>query len=91
MYNLSIDYHWYNDLAKKTEIVKVFKINNVPYSFDRLPEIEQNNPDVINIANKNKGINSEQMFLSSYYLTAEMMHPLLFDLEIDSPDLLPQD
>lgn len=91
MYNLSLDYHWYTGLDTKSEIVKVFKINNVPYSFDRLPEIERNNPEVFEVANKNKSITSEQMFLSSYYLTAEMMHPLLFDLEIDHPELLPQD
>lgn len=91
MYNLSIDYHWYKDLDKKSEIVKVFKVNGVPYSFDRLPEIERSNPGVFEKANKNKSISSEQMFLSSYYLTAELMHPLLFDLEIDKPELLPQD
>lgn len=91
MYNLTIDYHWYLDLDKTKEIVKVFMINGFIYSFDRIPEIEKNNPEIVTAANKNKEITSEQMFLSSYYLVAEMAHPLMFDLEIDHPELLPKD
>lgn len=91
MYKLSVDYHWYNYPQKVSEIIRVFKINGVPYSYDHLVEINQNNPDIISEANKNKGIKPEDLFNGSYYLISEMAHPLLFDLEIDSPDLLPSD
>lgn len=91
MYNLSISYHFYFKSPQESCIIKVFKINNVPYSFDYLPEIEQNNPEVLVQAQDNTTFTEEDLYLGSYYLTLEMVHPLIFDIEIDHPELLPVD
>jgi hypothetical protein len=91
MYNLTVDYHWYVSPEKKSEIIKIYKINGISYSYDKIPEIGQNDPELINIANKNKGLDDKALFYGSYYLMEEMMHPLLFALRVDYPELLPSD
>jgi hypothetical protein len=91
MFNLTVDYHWYFTPDKKSEIIKVYKINGISYSYDKIPRIGQDDPELISTANKNKGLNDENLFYGSYYLIEEMMHPLLFNLDIDYPELLPSD
>lgn len=91
MYNLSVDYHWYTSPENKREILKVYKINGISYAYDHLPKLEQDNPEIISIANKNKGIKQDYLFYGSYYLMEELAHPLLFELELDYPELLPSE
>lgn len=91
MYNLSLDYHWYQTLEDDIEIIKVYKINNIPYSFDYVTTIELDNPEIIEAADINEVLMPEDLFRYSYYLVAEMAHPLLFNLEVDNPSLLPND
>jgi hypothetical protein len=91
MYSLSLEYRWYVQPNIQSQVIKVFKINNIPYAFDYLTKIESDNPDVYKDANQRKKITPEELFLGSYYLTAEEAHPLLFDIEIDKPELLPTD
>lgn len=89
MYNLSLEYRWYVQPNKISQIIKVFKINNIPYAFDYLTTMEQENPDVYVEANQNKKITPEDIFLGSYYLISEEAHPLIYELEVDKPELLP--
>lgn len=91
MYNLSLDYHWYKTLEDDVEIIKAYKINNIPYSFDYVTTIELDNPEIIEAADINEVLMPEDLFRCSYYLVAEMAHPLLFNLEVDDPSLLPND
>ncbi len=91
MYNLSVDYHWYRTPENDVEIIKVFNINNITYSFDYIPSLELDNPSVVEIAENNPVLTADDLFRMSYYLVAEMVHPLLFELEVDDPSLLPKD
>jgi hypothetical protein len=90
-YNLSLEYRWYVQPNTQSQIIKVFKINNIPYAFDYLTRIEADNPDVYRQANQKRKITPDDLFRGSYYLSAEEAHPLLFDLKIDKPELLPTD
>jgi len=69
----------------------VYFIQNVPFTFDELPEIARNLPEVEQAANQNKRWSSEQMYQSSMYLMAEECHPMMYDIEVDKPELLPVD
>lgn len=91
MYNLSLDYHWYQTPENDVEIIKVYKINNIPYSFDYVTTLELDNPEVIESADKNTILLPDDLFRYSYYLVSEMAHPLIFNLEVDDPSLLPND
>lgn len=91
MYNLSLDYHWYQTLENDVEIIKVYKINNLPYSFDYVTTLDLENPEIIDAADKNTVLFPEDLFRYSYYLVSEMAHPLIFNLEVDDPSLLPND
>lgn len=91
MFNLTVEYHWFKGCNKKRQIFKVYKINGVPYTFDHLSKIEQQNPEVITLADSNKEIDQYYLWYGSYYLISENVHPLIFDVEIDHPELLPVD
>lgn len=87
MYQLSTSHHWYH-LKDEKYIVKVFFINNIPFTFNELIEIEQQNPEIIEEADKNKIYTPEQFFLSSFYLIDEMCHPCIFELDLENPEIL---
>ncbi len=90
-YKLSSGYRWYHIPKEPPSLVKVYFIENIPYEFDILEQIQQDNPEVISEANAEKGLHADEIFKKSDYLIAEMMHPLLFELELENPEELPTD
>jgi hypothetical protein len=88
-YSITTCYRWF--IAPKTpnELVKVYCIEGIPFSFDILPEIAKSDPIIFTEANQKIGIKSEQMLKWSDYLIAEEAHPLLFELNIKNPEELP--
>lgn len=91
MYVSSISYQWYVELNKVSKIVKVFKLNDIPYCYNNVSEIESTSSSVISEANKNKAITEDDILKGSSYLILELAHPLLFEIEVTNPRLLPQD
>jgi hypothetical protein len=89
-YQLSTEYAWY-DTKEGSKVILVYFIQNVPFTFDELPEIARNLPEVEQTANQNKRWSSEQMYKSSMYLMSEECHPMMYDIEVDKPELLPVD
>tara|TARA_B100001564_G_scaffold173239_1_gene145797 strand:- start:11533 stop:11808 length:276 start_codon:yes stop_codon:yes gene_type:complete len=89
-YQLSTEYAWY-DTKEGSKVILVYFIQNVPFTFDELPEIARNLPEVEQTANENKRWSSEQMYKSSMYLMSEECHPMMYDIEVDKPELLPVD
>ena len=63
------------------QIVKMYKIGVIPYTFDELPEFMQGDPDIILDAETSPEYTMEQMYNYSCYLCDEEMHPLMWDLE----------
>lgn len=90
-YHITNSHHWYNVPKQPKEIVKVYYIEGIPFDLDHLEKIQQDNPEIISEADKNIGVHADEIFRKSDYLIAEMMHPLLFDLEIDNPEEMPGD
>ena len=89
-YQLSTEYAWY-DTKEGSKVILVYFIQNIPFTFDELPEIARNLPEVEQTANQNKRWSSEQMYKSSMYLMSEECHPMIYDIEVDKPELLPVD
>lgn len=87
MYQITSSYHWYQ-LEKERYIVKVFFINTVPFTFNELIEIEQQNPDILEEANNGKIYTPEIFFSSSFYLIDEECHPCLFELDLENPEAM---
>jgi hypothetical protein len=73
------------------EIVDMFFINGVPFTFDDIPLIMQDDPYVQIEAENNPTYCTEEMYKWSNYLIDEECHPLLFELNIENPEELPKD
>jgi DNA-directed RNA polymerase subunit H (RpoH/RPB5) len=82
-------YRWYIVPNTPNELIKVYCIEGVPFSFDYLPEIAKNDPVIFSEANQKMGIKVDQMVKWSDYLIAEEAHPLLFEMKIKNPQELP--
>ena len=87
-YVIETNYAWYN---KESTLILVYFINGVPFTFDELPEIAKQHPEVIEIANSEKRWEPEDIGISSAYLILEDCHPMLFEIELENPELLPSD
>ena len=87
-YKITKEYCWYNN---GTQIVLMYFINNVPFTFDELPDGHLYDQNLLKEADNNKTYNPEDLFLSSFYLIDEEAHPLLFDMDLENPEDLPQD
>lgn len=87
-YRIDTTYCWFN---RKTQIVLMYFINGVPFTFDELPHTSLHTTEVVETANQNLSFEPEDMYQSSYYLILEECHPMLFDMELENPELLPVD
>ncbi len=93
MYKIESTYCWYSDWLNKHErIVLMYYINGIPFTFDELEDIgetEESLPRIKFIADTEVKFNTEDLYNKSAYLMAEQLHPLIFELELENPDDLP--
>jgi hypothetical protein len=47
--------------------------------------------ELIELADNERRFEPEDLYKSSYYLIAEEAHPMLFDVELENPEMLPAD
>ena len=87
-YQISQAYCWYN---KSTMIVKMYFINQVPFTFDELPEGHLYDKELCKLADKQRRFEPEDLFKNSFYLIDEEAHPLLFEMDLENPQDLPED
>jgi hypothetical protein len=87
-YQISQAYCWYN---KGTMIVKMYFINQVPFTFDELEDGHLYDKDLRKLADKQRSFDPEDLFKSSFYLIDEEAHPLLFEVDLENPQDLPED
>jgi hypothetical protein len=87
-YRIDAAYCWYN---KGTQIVLMYLINHVPFTFDELPDESIYDLDLIEVADKERRYEPEDLYKTSFYLIDEQCHPMLFELELENPECLPQD
>jgi hypothetical protein len=89
-YKITSNYRWYLIPKEPTILVKVYYIEGIPFDFDQIEDADRNNNlKAIQEADSNIGVKAEDIFKKSDYLIAEMMHPLLFELELANPEEMP--
>lgn len=89
-YKITHSYNWYQT-NYESFIIKTYYINDVPFTFDDLEDIVQDDPEIIQEANEQIILTPEIFYLKSFYLIDEEAHPMLFDVELENPEDLPCD
>ena len=87
-YRIDTKYCWYRG---KKQIVLMYFIQNVPFTFDDLPDFALHDAEVVEMANIGKSYEEEDLYRSAMYLMMEECNPLLHELELENPELLPVD
>lgn len=87
-YKITQSYCWYNNGSM---IVKMYFINDIPFTFDELPDGHLYDQDLCREADKNRTFDPEDLYKSSFYLIDEEAHPLLFEMDLLNPEMLPQE
>jgi hypothetical protein len=86
-YKITYSYNWYKT-NNETFIIKTYYINSIPFTFDELPTIAQEDPEIISRADQQLLMTPEIFFQKSFYLIDEQVHPMLFDLDLENPEAL---
>ncbi len=79
---------WYNN---KTVIVKMFFLNDVPFTFDDLPEGYLYDYSIVQEADNNIAYAVDDIYKGSNYLIQEQCHPCFDPVEILNPENLPEE
>jgi len=87
-YRIDTRYVWYNE---GTQIVLMYFINQVPFTFDDVPDDGLYDLSLIEIADNERRYEPEDLYKSSFYLIDELCHPLMFEVELENPEMLPVD
>ena len=87
-YRIDTRYVWYN---RGSQIVLMYFIQNIPFSFDDVPDDGLNDLELINLADKQKRWEPEDLYQASYYLMMEECHPLMFEVDLENPEMMPAD
>ena len=87
-YRISQSYCWYNN---GTMIVKMYFINEIPFTFDELPDGHLYDQDLCRTADKYRAYEPEDLFKNSLYLIDEEAHPCLFEMDLENPEDMPPD
>ena len=87
-YRIDTRYVWYN---KGTQVVLMYFISNVPFTFDDVPDSQMYDLEILELADNERRFEPEDLYRSSYYLIAEEAHPMLFEVELENPEMLPVD
>ena len=85
-YKITSNYCYHNGI-----IVDMYFINGIPFTFDDIPTVMQDDPYVQIEAEGNYNYTDEDMYRWSNYLIMEELHPLLFELDLENPEELPCD
>ena len=72
-------------------VVRMYFIQGLPYTFDELPKGVEEMPQIQTEALGSRDFDMEELYKVSSYLVEEEMHPLMFELPLDNPSMLPQD
>ena len=73
------------------EPVLMYCVENMPFAFDVLEREEKEDKWILSEAALNPEFTLEDIFRCSDYLIAEECHPVLFELELVNPEVLPDE
>ena len=74
-----------------SEPVLMYYIENIPFAFDVLENDEKQDKWILSEAAINPEYTLEDIFRFSDYLIAEECHPVLFELDLINPEVLPDE
>jgi hypothetical protein len=69
----------------------MYFINEIPFTFDELPEGHLYDKELVKEADLQKSFEPEDLYRSSFYLIDEEAHPCLFDMDLENPQDMPFD
>ena len=69
----------------------MYFIEGIPFTFDELADDVTTNPSYIALADKERSYEVEDLYRTSFYLIDEEVHPMLFPIDIENPEELPED
>ena len=87
-YRIDTKYVWYNH---GKQIVLMYFIQGLPFTFDELPDDGLYDLSCIDLADGEKRWETDELYKISMYLMQEEMHPLMFELELENPEMMPVD
>ena len=73
------------------EPVLMYYIESIPFAFDVLEREEKEDKWILSEAALNQEYTLEDIFKYSDYLIAEECHPVLFELDLVNPEVLPDE
>ena len=89
-YKITYSYNWYRTDNERF-IIKTYHINSIPFTFDEILEESQNDPEIIKMAEEQLTLSPEILYQKSFYLIDEEAHPLLFEMDLENPQDLPDE
>ena len=89
-YLIDTRYCWH-DTPDGDKIVFMYFIQNVPFTFDELPEIAKDDLEIVSLADQERRWTIEDLYKAWSYLMHEECNPLVFELELENPELVPID
>ena len=89
-YKITYSYNWYRTDNERF-IIKTYHINSIPFTFDEIPSIVQDDPEIIKMAEEQLTLSPEILYQKSFYLIDEEAHPLLFEMDLENPQDLPDE
>ena len=89
-YKITYSYNWYRTDNERF-IIKTYHINSIPFTFDEIPSIVQDDPEIIKMAEEQLTLSPEIFYQKSFYLIDEEAHPLLFEMDLENPQDLPDE
>ena len=72
------------------EPVLMYYINEIPFSFDTLEREQKQDKWILSEAAINDDYTLEDILRYSEYLIAEECHPVLYELDLVNPELIPE-
>ena len=79
---------WYDN---ERIIVKMYFLNDVPFTFDEYPDGHLYDKELVLSANNSRKYQVDDVYKGSNYLIMESCHPYFDAIEILNPDILPDD
>jgi hypothetical protein len=89
-YKITHSYNWYKTPEDRF-LIRTYLINHIPFTFDEIPSIAQNDPEIIEKAELQLTYTPEIFYQKSFYLIDEEAHPLLFEMDLENPQDLPDE
>jgi hypothetical protein len=87
-YRIDSRYVWYDRGAR---IVLMYFIQGLAFTFDDVPDDGLFDLELIELADNQKRWEPEDVYDASFYLIDEEMHPLLFEVELENPECMPEE